>query len=115
MKTGNATVDGAALLDKVEGEGASERWVNMTLAGGGVVVCSPFLFFIAHDDEEEDGVIFVSYAYGDKRAVGEFALSLLHTGRWHYVAFRRNLEREGEGAQRKRHYDAERLVHLLNR
>ena len=112
--TGNATVDGAALLDRIEGEGASERWVNMTVMHGGVVVMSPHLFFIAHDDEEEEGVIYVSYAYGDKRALGEYVLTLLHSGRWHHVSFRRNLERDTEGASRKRHYDAERIVHLLN-
>lgn len=113
MKTGNAMIDGAALLDSVEGEGATERWVNMTLEGGGLVFLSPQLMFLAHDDEElpGEGVLYVSYAYGERRDVAKLALYLLQTERWHTVVFRRNLTRKND---RRHSYDAKRLVHLLN-
>lgn len=102
--TGNATRDGARLLDEVEGEGEAERWMNMCLGNGGVVCATPWLFFLGFPKRDEPDVLYVSYLYGSRASVADFSMSVLRTGRFQYVEFRKNFLK-GDGAEGPYRYD----------
>ena len=86
----NAFVDGVRLLDEVEGEGTAERWVNMCAANGGIVLCTPWLFFIGFPKRDDERCLYVSYLFGDGKAVADFSVYILDTGLFDRVEFRKN-------------------------
>lgn len=115
--TGDATRDGSLLLDKVEGEGTAERWANFTVAQGGIFLATPWLLFMGHAKEDDERTLYVSYLYGDMRAVADFSKLILDTGRFDYVEFRKNFLK-GAQAEGPWVYDrrfVERLHRLAHR
>lgn len=115
--TGNATRDGARLLDEVEGDGEAERWTNMCLGNGGIVCATPWLFFLGYPLRDEPHVLYVPYLYGDRRAVADFSMSILRLGTFTHVEFRKNFLK-GDAAEGPWRYDrrfVERLWRLTNR
>ena len=94
--TGDATRDGARLLDEVEGTGTAEAWLNLCISQGGVVVATPWVFFLAYPQPEDARELYVAYAYGDLRSVGAVGRLCLESGRFDRMAFRRGFGKADE-------------------
>lgn len=90
VPTGNATKDGACLLDEVMGEGQAETWLNLNLMNGGVSVCTPWVFLLAYPKREDARTLYVAYLYGDRRSVADVSKWILETGLFERVEFRKN-------------------------
>lgn len=112
--TGNATRDGARLLDEVEGEGEAEVWMNMVLDLGGICVCSPWCFFLAYPKEGEPRTLYVPYLYGRLAQVAAVSRLCLDSGDFDRVEFRKNFLK-GDAAEGPWVYDARRFVERMER
>lgn len=110
----NATQDGARLLDSVMGEGEAEVWTNLCMGNGGVVCCTPWLFFLGYPKEEDERCLYVAFLYGDLQAVAEFSMNILNSGQFDRVEFRKSFTKRGEAAERPLVYDR-RLVERMYR
>ena len=102
--TGNATIDGAHLLDEVEGEGTAERWLNLCLAQGGVVFAMPWVLVMAYPKPEDARELYVAYAYGDMAGLAGAARMAYGTGRFERLSFRRGFG-SGRDEEERRVYD----------
>ena len=85
----NATIEGARLLDEVEGEGTAERWLNLCLAQGGVVFAMPWVLILAYPRPEDERELYVAYAYGDMAGLACAARMAYDSGRFDWLSFRR--------------------------
>ncbi len=113
----NAFIDGVRLLDEVEGEGTAERWTNMCAANGGIVLCTPWLYFIGFPKRGDERCLYVSYLYGTGKAVADFSVYILDTGLFDRVEFRKNFLK-GDSAEGPFMYDGKfvrRLARILSR
>lgn len=102
--TGNATIDGARLLDEVEGEGTAERWLNLCLAQGGVVFSMPWVLILAYPNPEDERELYVAYAYGDMAGLADAARMAYDSGRFERLSFRRGFG-SGRDEVERRVYD----------
>lgn len=100
----NATMEGLRLLEEVEGTGEASAWMTMCIANGGVCCATPWLLFMGFPKEGEETTLYVSYLYGDRRAVADFSKLILDTGRFTHVEFRKNFLK-GDGAEGPYRYD----------
>jgi hypothetical protein len=109
--TGNATRDGALLLDEVEGGGTAESWMNMCLAQGGVVFAMPWVLVLAYPYHEDARELYVAYAYGDIAGLASAARMAYDSGRFDRLSFRRGFG-SGRVEAERRVYD---FTAFLNR
>lgn len=112
--TGNATIDGALLLDEVEGAGTAEAWLNLCISQGGVVLATPWVFFLAYPQPDAERELYVAYAYGDLRSVGAAGRMCLESGRFDKMSFRRGFG-SGRDEEERRVYNLAELVERTER
>ncbi|MBR5888898.1 MAG: hypothetical protein IKY92_02510 [Akkermansia sp.] len=112
--TGNAVIDGARLLDEVEGEGIAETWLNLCLSQGGWVVAMPWVFIMAYPRPEDERELYVAYAYGDLSGLAWAARMTFASGSFDRLSFRRGFG-SGQEEEERRVYDYAEFMNRMER
>ena len=112
--TGNALIDGARLLDEVEGEGTAENWLNMCIVQGGVVFTTPWVLVLAYPKPEVERELYVAYAYGDIAGLASAARMAYDSGRFDRLSFRRGFG-SGRVEAERRVYDFAEFMNRMER